>query len=172
MRGFLSLEPDGATLSRLLAAQNRLRDALTRQGVHFPERLGATLLAWPFGTPDELDAAADTLDVALPAMSLASPRGLPNDDRPAEVGCPLLGAEETQARLYASIRALLDPDPPKPAVVRLARIAPPSRKAGAALRSLGSLGDAVSPFHAGALVLWRQTPLGFEAHRRLPLKGE
>lgn len=167
MRGFLSLEPDEATLARLLTVQNRLRDAVTRQGVHFPERLGATLLAWPFGTADEMDAASESIDVPIPELSLSPPRTLPNDERPAEIGCTLVGAEEIQARLFASLRVLLDPDPPKPALVRLARIAPPSRKVGAALRGFGPLGDAVVPFLAGELVLWRQTPQGFEAHRRL-----
>lgn len=168
MRGFLSLEPDEATLARLLTLQNRLRDGLTRQGVHFPDRLGAPLLAWPFATLDELDRAE--IDPDLPELSLGPLRGLPNDDRPAEIGCPLLGADAAQAALFAALRSLLDPDPPKAPFVRLARVAPPSRKVGAALRGLGPVGSAVTPFRAGEIVLWRQTPQGFEAHRRLPLE--
>ena len=41
--------------------RDRLRDALARQGVSFPDRLGATLLAWPFGTEEEIARAAEVV---------------------------------------------------------------------------------------------------------------
>lgn len=165
MRGFLSLEPDDATQARLVAVQNRLHDALNRQGVHFPDRLGPTLLSWPFATLGELDGARELLHAELPAVQLEGLYGLPNDDRPAEVGFAVSGVESLQFELFARLRSLLDPDPPKPPFIRLTRVSPPSRKVGAALRASGLLGHGGGPFVPRALTLWRQTPQGFEVHR-------
>lgn len=164
MRGFLSLEPDDATQARLFAVQNRLRDALNRQGVHFPDRLGPTLLSWPFATLGELDEARESLQVDLPALHLEGLHGLPNDDRPAEVGFSVSGMESLQFELFARLKSLLDPDPPKLPFVRLARVSPASRKVGIALRGSGLVGQGGGPFVPRALTLWRQTPQGFEIH--------
>ncbi len=173
MRGFLSLEPDAATRARLVAAQNRLRDALTRQGVSFPDRLGVVLLAWPFGTDDQLSEATERLlGIVPPPILLRSLDGRPNADRPAEAGFVAEGLLPLQDRLFADLRVSLDPDPPKPAFVRLVRISPPSRKVGAALRS-AMAGEAESEsFGPDQLVLWRQSPQGFEVCRTMPLEHE
>lgn len=163
MRGFLSLEPDEQTLRRLVEAQNRLRDGLTRQGVSFPERLDAPLLSWPFATRDQLSEAAERLPKVMPILRLGPMEGRPSSDRPGEVGFGLLGAEELQRTLFAELREPVDPDPPKPAFVRLARVAPASRKVGAALRSMGPL-DEGGEFLAQILRIWNQTPQGFEVY--------
>lgn len=165
MRGFLSLEPDDETLPRLVALQNRLRDSLTRQGVHFPDRLGPTLLAWPYATLRELDLAAELVPRDLPELTLHRLQGRPNDARPAEVGLVVEGCDGYQAALAARLKDALDPDPPKPPFVRLARVSPPSRKVGAALSPLAGGGG--GPFGSRALLIWRQSPDGFEIHRTL-----
>ena len=168
MRGFLLIAPDGTTRGRLLAMQNHLRDAVNRQGVHFTERLGAPLLAWPFGTPDEVAEAADLLrGVALPPFALASLEGRPQEDRPAEVGFRLSGAEGLQEEIERRLKQVLDPDPPQPPFVRLARISPPSRKVGAALRGSRLLGAEGPPFVAAGLEFWTQTPEGFAPQHSL-----
>lgn len=172
MRGFLSLDPDSATRERLIALQNRLRDALTRQGVHFaePERLAPTLLAWPFGRNDELEEAATLLrGVSAPCVLAKPMEGRPNNDRPAEIGCEILGLEELQAQLFERLRATLDPDQLKESFVRLVRISPPSRKVGVALRGSGLLGSGIGDFVPAALTLWRQSPQGFEPCRTLSI---
>ncbi len=96
MRGYLSLDPGEETLDRLVEVQNRLRDALTRQGVHFTERtrLAPTLIQWPFGTEDEIEEAAGKLTgLAAPTASLLPLAGKPNADRPAEIGFAVHGVE-------------------------------------------------------------------------------
>ena len=172
MRGFLSLDPDPTTRERLLILQNRLRDALTRQGVHFaePDRLAPVLLAWPFGRNDELEEAAALLrGVSLPPTQSKPLEGRPNNDRPAEVGCGIFGLEELQAQLFDLLRATLDPDQPKEAFIRLVRISPPSRKVGIALRSSGLLGSDLGSFVPASITLWRQSPQGFEVCRTLSI---
>ncbi|GEM_PF-4298665 len=168
MRGYLSLEPDAATRARLLAFQKRLRDALARQGVSFPDRLGAPLLAWPFATLDEIDEAARAVAPRpAPVLTLGTLRGFPNDDRPAEIGFALSGAEGLQAELFGLLRGPLDPDPPKVAAIRLVRVSPPSRKVGAAMRGAGLLGAGGELFVPDALAIWNQTPQGFEIRRTM-----
>ncbi len=167
MRGFLTLDPDEATHARLVVFQNRLRNALTRQGVSFPDRLAPVLLAWPFATLGELDEAASLVAPCLSNLMLAPLHGNPNDDRPAEVGLRLRGAEAMQSELGALLKQTLDPDLPKPPFVRLVRVSPPSRKVGAALRASGLLGMAAGEFVPQSLSFWRQTPQGFDVHRSL-----
>lgn len=169
MKGFLSLEPDLPTHAQLVAIQNRLRDVLDRQGVSFPERLHAPLVVWPFATLEELDAASEIVPPNRRELTVSATRGFPNDDRPAEVGLALQGAETMQAELWARLRTTLDPDPPKPPRVRLARVAPPSRKVGIALRQANLLGADDDSYVADAIALWRQTPHGFEMYRRMRL---
>lgn len=172
MRGFLSLEPDAATLAMLTGAQNRLRDALSRQGVSFPDRLGIVLIQWPFGTDDQLSEAAERLtSVVAPRIDLAPLTGNPSSDRPAEIGFPAEGLEAVQETAFRLLREPVDPDPPKPAFVRLARVSPPSRKVGAALRAAGATEAGERPFVAEKLALWRQTPQGFEVCRTMPVDG-
>ena len=196
MHGFLTLDPDAATQSRLLTLQNRLRNALSRQGVHFPDRLAPTLLVWPFATLEELDQAAEQIRFSpFPSagegpgvrgpevsderergawpnlVSLESLHGRPNDDRPAEAGLSLAGCEDLQTTLAAILKQTLDPDPPKPPFIRLARVSPPSRKVGAALRASALPGADAGPFVPCSLTLWRQTPQGFEIHQTLEFGG-
>lgn len=169
MRGYVTLDPDGATLARLVETQRRLRDALARQGVHFVEleRIAPTLLAWPFATLDEIESVEWVPYVVDP--ELGALRGRPNDDRPAEIGHELRNVETLQGHLYEHLKGPLDPDPPKAAFVRLARVSPPSRKVGAALHGSGLLGLAPGPFQATTLTFWRQNPSGFEPCRTMPL---
>lgn len=166
MRGFLSLEPDEATLARLLATQNRLRDGLSRQGVSFPDRLGIVLIAWPFGDAVQIEEGATRLEGLMPPPVRLGPlAGRPNDARPAEVGFAAEGLEAFQTALFERLREPLDPDPPKPAFVRLVRVSPPSRKVGAALHTVErpDAGD----FSPQSLAMWRQTPQGFEVCRTM-----
>ena len=169
MRGFLSLDPDPATLGLLIARQNLLRDALTRQGVHFtePERLAPVLLAWPFATLDQLSEASQRLSKVPAPIRLGPLVGLPNGDRPAEIGHGVLDLEAFQSELYRAFGRLLDPDPPKPAFVRLARVSPPSRKVGAGLHGTGLLGSNEGLYVPVSLTIWKQTPTGFEPCRTM-----
>lgn len=170
MRGFLSLEPTPAAQQELAAIQNRLHDALSRQGVHFADRFGAPLLNWPFGTLEELDQAAEFLqDVSRLHFYLGTLQGRPNHDRPAEVGFEVLGLQAFQESLFARLKPILDPDPIKPPFIRLVRISPPSRKVGAALHGSGLIGTKAPSFVAASLTLWRQSPQGYEAYRTMAL---
>ena len=169
MRGFVSLEPDAATLARLIAVQNRLRNVSARQGVSFPERLGATLLAWPFGTSAEIDRAVEAVSALdLSPLALGGLGAIPNEERPAGVGFALKGLETFQRDLFARLAQPLDPDPPGAVSLRIVRIAPPSRKVGVALRGSGLLGAEGGPFVVRALGFWSQTPEGFELRRTIP----
>lgn len=170
MKGFLSLEPDEGTHARLATVQNRLRDALTRQGVHFPDRMGVLLLAWPFADRDQLfEAAVRLKEIVVPIVDLRPLGARPNADRPAEIGFDAEGLRPLQDRLFDALRDPLDPDPPKDAFVRLARVSPPSRKVGAALRGAGALGLSVDEFSPVALTIWHQTPTGYETYRTMPV---
>ena len=170
MRGFLSLEPDAATRLVLAAMQNQLRDALSRQGVSFPERLGATLVAWPFGTTKEIDRAADALaGLTLSRLTLGPLRGRPGDERPSEIGSELQGLDTLVRIIAERIAEPLDPDPPPRPFVRLVRVAPASRKVGIALRASGLMHLEAGVFQGESLGFWRQTPQGFEKCRTMPL---
>lgn len=170
MRGLLTLEPDDATEAFLRDVQNRLRNTLTRQGVHFNERLGPTLLSWPFATTDELLHAATLLhDLPLGRVTLETLHGRPNDDRPAEIGFGVSGAEGLQGALFRRLKAALDPDEPKSPYVRLVRIAPASRKVGTAFRGSGLVALPSNGFVPRGIALWNQTPTGFVLFRRVPL---
>ena len=170
MRGFLSLEPDETTLSRLVETQNRLRDSIARQGVHFTEadRLAPVLISWPFASLDEIERATTTVIPAPPPLHVDGLHARPNDDRPAEIGHVLQGCEALQRTLFEALRELLDPDPPKPAFVRLARVSPPSRKIGIGLRGSRLLGAGEALFNGINLTFWRQNPTGFERCRTMP----
>lgn len=170
MRGFLTLDPDKATQARLLAVQNRLRDALDRQGVHFHEVRGATLLAWPFATLPDLDEAAELVGRRqTPEIGTGGLEGLPHGERPSEVGFGLSELGSLQDELAALLKETLDPDPPKPAFIRLVRVAPPSRKVGVALGGSGLLGALIGAFVPASMTIWRQTSQGFEIHRTMRL---
>ena len=162
MRGYISFQWALVCHNRLYDCQNRLRDAVARQGVAFPDRLGATLLVWPYGTDGEMERAAASLTgIEIPTLAFSPLQCLPNETRPAEVGFTIEEAESLQIEIYTHLEVILDPDPPKPPFVRLCRIAPPSRKVGAALRGSGLLGMKGPEFVATGLEFWTQTPEGF-----------
>jgi len=170
VRGYLSLEPNPETRRALATIQNRLHDALARQGVHFTDRFGATLLTWPFGTFEELDEAFEKLrGRPIPSLTISPLQGRPNTDRPAEAGFLIEGLEPLQEALFQDLKAALDPDPPKPPFIRLARISPASRKVGVALHGSNLLGVSAPPFVAESLTLWHQSPQGYEAYRTMAL---
>ena len=171
MRGFLSLDPDEETLTRLVATQNRLRSAVSRQGVHFVEveRLPPVLLTWPFATSPEIEEIP-TFEIEISeTIRLESLQSRPNDERPSEFGFTMHGVASLQSSLFQGLRVILDPDPLQPAFVRLARVSPPSRKVGAAIRSSHLLGQGEGPFKAISLTIWKQNPTGFEPCRTMPL---
>lgn len=170
MRGFLSLEPNAETRRGLGAIQNRLHDSLARQGVHFSDRFGVTLLVWPFGTFEELDEAFQRLQgYVVPSPTVLPFRGRPNDDRPAEVGFEVDGLGPIQEALFQTLKSTLDPDPPKTPFIRLARVSPASRKVGVALRGSSLIGVSGPRFVAESLTLWQQSPQGYEAYRTMAL---